>query len=560
MRNSATKTTNSNIVKNSSGKIIPIPKELIHTVQENENLLRYLESLLKGKPATDRSWLYENVAANTVKENWLSILDNLSSGSSFEKEVYQFDTSQLEKWGPQGGVKPISELMDIVKAGFSRAYSPTPNAFNSRLWAQAKDQTEKQLWQMGCYSLRPASYQHVVDDMRARDTLESNSGWPDFARRNLPEVKQHAIDDALSGAWKQYPAIALFRNYRQKTRLVWMFPMSANIVEGSYFQPLQSKIMEGRDNIYKYANSPSLAPWSFFAPWKGFSYVRDQITGIYNNYNNYNYKYISASDFSATDEHFIPRTTQEVGDVLERCFIRQNQDGLWESLRHMQTIPLVIGPDSMITGPHGVSSGSNWTNFIETIFDLILANYVEIITGEKYSGMYAIGDDMSWMSENYDDAFATILEQVGKDVGQEIKADKTTNEPDKVKTLQRLFQRGYNNPEHKCRGVYATTRALNSSIYPEKFHKPKLWNSDMFCARQYMILENCVDHPLFEEFVKFVVKGQKDLIPFARKPASELDRILRETKLLPGFNPTYNQERRDSSLAQFASIRYAATL
>lgn len=542
------------------GNIVPLPKELIDTVQENENLSRYLESLLKGKPATERSWLYERDDVDRVKDIWMSKLDSLRSGSSYERKVYQFDTSQLEKWGPQGGVKPISELMDVVKAGFSRAYSSTPDAFVTKVWEEAKDATERQLWQMGCYALRPASYEHVVDDMRARDTLESNSGWPDFSRRNLPEVKERACADARSGDWKSYPAIALFRNYRQKTRLVWMFPMSTNIVEGSYFQPLQSRMMSAPTRRYWQPPQPVGNPWGFFAPWSGFNSVREMITRIYNGYDDYGLRYIAASDFSATDEHFIPRTTREVGDVLERCYQRQYQDGLWESLQHMQSIPLVIGPDSMITGLHGVSSGSNWTNFVETVFDLILANYVEIVTGEKHYGLYAIGDDMSWVSEDYDDAFSQLLEQVGKQVGQEIKSDKTTNNPDDVKTLQRLFQRGYNTPENKCRGVYSTIRALNSSIYPEKFHKPKLWNSDMFCARQFMILENCVDHPLFEEFVKFVVKGQKDLVPFAKKPAAELDRILRKTKLLPGFNPTYNQERRESSLAEFASIRYAATL
>lgn len=541
------------------GTIVQLSPELAAVVAKNENLSRYLEALLQGKPATERSWLYENLDPDKVKENWLNELTALETGSPYEREVFQFDTSQLEKWGPQGGVAPISDLMDIVMAGFSKAHSPAPSAFTTPEWKEAREETVAQLWQMGCYSLRPASYEHVVDDMRARDTLESNSGWPDFARRNLPEVKQRAIADAQSGEWKTYPAIALFRNYRQKTRLVWMFPMSTNVVEGSYFQPLQSRIMQHPVRRFRHGYY-RINPWSFFAPWAGFDAVRRNITDVYNGYHDWGFNYIAASDFTATDEHFVPATTQEVGKVLERCFQRRYQDGLWESLQHMQTIPLVIGPDSIVVGSHGVSSGSNWTNFIETIFDMILANFVAIVTGERHVGMYAIGDDMSWMSKDYDDAFGQFLEQVGKDVGQEIKADKTTNEPNKVKTLQRLFQRGYNTPEHMCRGVYSTVRALNSSIYPERYHKPSLWNSDMFCARQYMILENCVDHPLFQEFVKFVVKGQKDLIPFAKKPAADLDRILRETRLLPGLNPTYNQERRDSALAEFASIRYAATL
>nr|WPA70734.1 MAG: RNA-dependent RNA polymerase [Mystacina tuberculata picobirnavirus 6] len=124
-----------------------------------------------------------------------------------------------------------------------------------------------------------------------------------------------------------------------------------------------------------------------------------------------------------------------------------------------------------------------------------------------------------------------------------------------------MFIRGYNNPKTSViRGVYPTLRALKTLVYPEKFHNPKLWNSDMFCARVYMILENCVDHPLFEDFVHFIARSNRHLIPFARKGKAELDKITRETKLLPAFNPTYNQEKRDTSLKNFESIRIASLL
>lgn len=533
-------------------EIVKLPESMKSVIKDNHNLGLYLDNLVKGKKPTERSWLYENLDPDAVLENWLKHLEPLSHGSPYEVKVYQFDTSQLEKWGPQGGVKPISELMDVVEAGFQLAASPQPKAFSTPEWKKALRLTLVQMQQMGIYpgSLRPASYKHVVDDMRARDTLESNSGWPDFARRNLPDVKHAALVAAEDGSWKTYPAIALFRNYNMKTRLVWMFPMSVNIVEGSYYQPLQSTLLGGRDELYRTLNNP----WGFYSPWKGFDYVRRQITEAYSSG-----LYITASDFSSTDAHFTWHATEQVLSVLQTLFPKQFSEPLAETLKYMQTIPLIIGPDEMITGDHGVSSGSNWTNFIETIFDRILSNYVSILH-PKWDGMYAIGDDMSWISDEYDDAFADTLARIGEDVGQEIKAEKTTNEKDWVKSLQRLFQRGYNTPEGLTRGVYSTIRALKSSVYPEKFHKPKLWNSDMFCARQYMILENCVDHPLFEEFVKFVVMGQKDLIPFAKKPRAELDRILRETKLLPGLNPTYNQERRDTSLAEFASVKLASTL
>ncbi len=524
--------------------ITRLPKEFLSVISENNGLKQYLSNLLLGHKFTPRSWLYENEQPDTILSNWMKHLDQLESGSSVDKLVYQFDTSQLEKWGPQGGVAPIDELEDVFMEGFKLGDSPRPKAFSSREWKRAKQMCQRDIRNMRL-SLRPASYSHVLDDMRARDTLESNSGWPLFTRRSKPEVKDQAVQAAMDGQWKTYPAIALFRNYNKKTRLVWMYPMATNLVEGSFFQPLQSAL------IKRY--SPTSIT-RFVAPWVGFEEVRALISNSYN----VSGDYIAASDFSSTDAHFTHWCSEEVLDVIELAFQPQYRQELRDSVLHMHEIPLLIGPDKMVTGLHGVSSGSNWTNFIETVFDWIFGRYVQQST--NYELLYAIGDDMSWIATDYQDGFADQLEKLGESAGHQVKAEKTTNNRDSVKSLQRLFIRGYNRPDGYTRGVYSTIRALKSSVYPERFHSPKLWSSDMFCARQFMILENCVDHPLFEDFVTFVVKGQKDLIPFAQKSASALDKVTRETKFLPGLNPTYNQERRDSSLASFASIQVARML
>lgn len=514
----------------------------IHVISQNNGMKLYLDNLVQGKDATKRSWLYEDQDADTVLQNWMNHLETLEHGSEFEKKVFQFDTSQLEKWGPQGKVAPIADLMqEIVLPTYADADSPQPKAFTTTEWNRAKLESTSSLKKLVTGKLRPASYKRVVDDMRARDVLESNSGWPDFKRRNLQSVKSNAIAAAQDGQWKTYPAIALFRNYNQKTRLVWMFPMAANLVEGSFFQPLQSSLMRKEA--------------AFFSPWIGFNTVRKQITEAYNSG-----KYLYASDFSATDAHFQLPSSMQVIDTVGAMFDKSIVPAIEESIYNMHTIPLIVGPDQKLVGKHGVSSGSNWTNFIETIFDLQLSKYVSILTENQFTGLYAIGDDMCWISNKFSDAFEDELKSIGKDVGQDINSGKTTADPDAVKTLQRLFQRGYSRPDGLLRGVYSTIRALKSSIYPEKFHKPKLWSSDMFCVRQYMILENCVDHPLFEEFVSFVVHGQKDLIPFAKRSSSDQNRALRKSKLLPGLNPTYNQERRDGKLSDFKSIEIARSL
>lgn len=571
----------------------PIPEKFVEIISRNNGLNLYLESLLEDKPYTQRSWLYSGykgspkVNANKVLDDWLAQLSVLETGTDFEQKVFQFDISQKEKYGPQGGHAPMEELLnDIVMPSFNPPeWSLNPAAFKTYEWDSAVRTVTAKLQHAGVHDLYPRSYSKVVDDMRARDTLISNSGWPDFTRRNLPSVKSAAINAAQDGSWRDYPAILLFRRYNGKTRQVWMFPMATNIVEGSWFQPLTDAIMQS-----------DLAD-EFFAPWKGFEAVRKNVSEAYYPTRGV-YSAIAASDFSSTDAHFQLAASKEVLKVLTKLFKPQFADALTESVLHMHKIPLIISPTEMLVGDHGVASGSNWTNFIETIFDMIFAEYVCNMVTEKYRlphlsseakntnptfmfdvwALYAIGDDEAWRitlglngeqpltNEQKEalDNFPAFLEELGLSVGQQIKAEKTMCELNAVKSLQRLFQRGYTTQpeqyEGELRAVYSTIRALKSSIYPERAHYDKGWDLDMFAARQFMILENCVDHPLFEEFVKFICKGMPYLVQFARKTDKQLDSITRKSKSIPGLNPTYNQEKRDSSLAAFRSVLVARNL
>lgn len=521
-------------------------------VQTNNGLARYLRSLTEEVPHTPHSWLYEDQDSDTTLQNWMEILSTLQDGSTPEQLVFQFDTSQLKKWGPQGGHAPISELMEIVEEGFQE-HSPFLEATTSQgryRWRKALRSTIEFLHRKGIHDIRPASYESVIDDARSRDTLESNSGWPLFTKRSKDSVLRESIADARSGKWKEYPAIALFRTYNGKTRLVWMFPMSTNLVEASYYMPL-----------YKALSSAGI---DFFAPWVGFEKVRELITEFYDTSL---YGSLAASDFTSTDAHFGKWAVKQVATVLKALYKPEYHAGLEESLLHMVQIPLVIGPNEQLTGWHGVASGSNWTNFVETIFDLILSYYVRfeqearfIEPARQYIGLYAIGDDMSWYSYSWNNGFAELLEEAASHTGMVVKAEKTTNEEQWVKSLQRIFIRGYRRPDGLIRACYSTVRALNSLLHPERFHDPRLWSSDMFCIRCFMILENCVDHPLFEQFVRFVCAGSPHLVPFAKQSRSRIDQAFRESKLLPGLTPTYNQEKREARLSDFASIRIAANL
>nr|USE07846.1 MAG: putative RNA-dependent RNA polymerase [Picobirnavirus sp.] len=510
----------------------------------------YLNSLERGRSATPRSWLYEGKPDTEVLHAWLTILERVKSQEKGEL-VFQFDTSQLKKWGPQGAIKPIKELMGLVKEGFERAGVPKPAIFSSEMWIQAKTQAVQHLiTDLGLYHrLRPRGYEHVVDNMRDRDTLESNSGYPDFGRRKNPNNLSAACAAISSGAYVDYPAIILFRNYNQKDRNVWMYPMATNIVEGSFTQPLKEAI-----------TASNLA---FFAPWRGYEEVLFNITEHYNN----GY-YIAASDFSHTDAHFTKWAMLEVFDVIKHAFQPSYWNALKASMLHVVDIPLLIGSNEWIVGDHGVSSGSNWTNDVETYMDFIAEEYMTLLHLVDVPST-AIGDDISHVRKSYSSTLAADLAAEYVKMNFDVNPDKVTNQENWVKYLQRLSVRDWFSGRSiekagvktkLLRGVYPTIRALNSSLNPEKFHSPKLWSKDMFAVRQFMILENCIDHPLFNEFVHFICAGHDYLSAFAKQKNSSLDIAQGKSHLIPGLNPTYNQEKRDKPLSSFESIRIARTI
>lgn len=510
-------------------KIESLPSNVFDVVQNNNGLRMYLNNLERGRPATPRSWLYEGKSDTEVLALWMHQLEELKSETNGQL-VYQYEVSYLEKFGPQGKVAPIKELMDLVTEGFRHAGTPKPELFKSDLWQKAKRTAVKRLFvDTGCYKrLRPRALEHVVDDMRSRDTLESNSGYPDFTRRKNGNVLKRAYAAINDGSYLDFPAIALFRNYNGKTRPVWMYPMATNIVEGSFCQPLKEHLMKSK--------------LKFFAPWKGYDYVKLQQTREYQRG-----LYQSASDFSHTDAYFVKWQILEVYDVIKFAFQERYWPALKQSMLRVVEIPLIVGSNTWIRGDHGVSSGSNWTNDVETYMDYIAERYFELLNLVASDAGDAIGDDVRHALTEFNPNFSNQIAKLYQEMGFDVNSEKVTNEKTWVKYLQRLMVNGWFSEygvvidgKHydTFRGVYRTVKALNSSLNPEKFHSPKLWSVDNFCVRQFMILENCIDHPLFRQFVKFICSGNRHLREFARRSAEQIDIAQKASRLVPSLNPT----------------------
>lgn len=536
----------------------------------SHGLSLYLTNLSRGRSMTPRSWLYEREDAQKVMEKWITIMQDANSKHPLGQEFSKFDLKQVEKFGPQGGIPPIEskECWDVIEPLYSPSEYDDPLALQE--WFPKAHEFGKALF--GTHTKRgaPQSFERVVDNMQQRDTLSTNSGFPRFTRRR--KVSTEEIEDARSLQAYRYPAVVLLRYYYGKLRPVWMFPMSTNLIEASYQVPIQSWITLAGINP-----DPPL-PHEYASPWIGFNRVKEVLSEQWGSA-----QPIVGGDTTKMDAHMRPAQLRLVYEIVKWYFQERFWEGLERSLMHVTDIDLLWSKtgDSIkvIEGVHGLASGSCWTQLSETVLQMFMA-YTKAVRGQ------GIGDDFYWLSDMSADDLVEYLAKFGLPANPAKQSVST----DSLTFLQRYYHQGFHSLEDEriLGAYYPTIRALGSILYPEKFHSPKLWNSDMFCLRNYMILENCVDDPCFPELVEFVARGQKDMIPFAKKVVSgrrELtghlyrangrpdgtitmaapnnpvsESLYRHARQLPGLWPSYNQEKQSWPLDDFASIVLASSL
>lgn len=514
-------------------KKVKVKRTMSDVISENNGLSLYLDNLSRGRQMTPHSWLYEKEKSDSTLQRWIPIMEAANNKTAFGEEFNSFDLKQVEKFGPQGGIPPMSskETWDVIDPLY------TPTEYDSELqlsdWFQKAEEFGKSIFGTKVRRMRPLSPESVVSDMARRDTLTTNSGYPRFTRRM--KTKDAEIQDAKTGVAYDYPAIILFRYYYGKLRPVWMFPMSMNLIEASFALPIQNALAE----------SPLVWVRQYCTPWLGYNHVKEVLTQHWTG------QQVDGGDTTKMDAHMRRAQMTLVFHIVKWLFQESYWEALRKSLLHVCEIDLLISRDTILVGDHGLASGSSWTQLSETVLQLFMA-YIAQVRGQ------GIGDDFYWITDMDADSLVEFLSQFGLPAN----SSKQSVSKESLTFLQRYNRQGFFSRESdKVLGAYyPTIRALGSMLMPEKFHDPKSWNSDMFCARIFMILENCVDDPCFDEFVKFVVQGQKDLIPFAKKSRSELDQIQKTARAVPGLFPNYNQEKMDKPLAEFAAIKLAATL
>jgi len=497
-----------------------------------------LQMLREGKEPTKRSPLFKDVSESDVIRSYLEIL---SATPGITSDLYEYESSRVTKVGPQGGYPPFDDRLrsfeDYYTLPGSISYSDSElddlaTRVRDILFKSKKD-------------LRPWSYERILSKGKEKDSLNTNSGCPDYGRRSDSVIQANAIRDAASGEWKRYPAILGSRGQRGSDRFIFQFPFSTNLVEQSFVNPVLEAI--------RINEIPD------FSAWEGFDDVALAFTreGVSNT------KTKCSTDYVKMDKTFGPDHFDFVYKVLAPVFQKHVRNGLRDSLSHCSEISVLVGTDKLYTGTHGMPSGSGWTNLAESIVSLAIMMTVEDHYGET-AIKQVLGDDgvMLWNSQIHD--FPDVFSEYSQRFGLVSSPDKQRVDEKTFTYLQRFFDvriMAEISGTTVVAGSYPGVLALNSAMNPERFHDPVKWSSSMESLRWIMILENVNQSPVFHNLIDYFIKGDKFklglVVPgFLKRGISQ---SFQTAKTLKDFVPTYTRSSSERGIMSYETYKYLLT-
>lgn len=498
----------------------------------NPGLLAYFSHVRQGSSVDIRPPFWKGKSREEVISEWdkrfekLDVDNKMSGLEAFEHEM-------RGKIGPLSIMKPLSERLDSIEEYFTEVELPSQPIIDEAIRATAKS--------MSGVKVQIATPARTIERMR----LNTNSGAPYFTKRR--SVETETWKDVLNiGKWNLkdhlsttsfLPAVLGWRGQEGgptdddvKQRVVWMFPFMYNVAELQAYNGLI------RDWQSRNINSAYLS----------FRAVEEKITQLFATKGD---EYVVVTDFSKFDQHFNRYLQYAAEDLIEQQLYKNKESEFWMEniFRLKYNVPIICGPNLLYRGHHGMGSGSGGTNFDECLAHTAMQHECAILnnaTLNPYSNAY--GDDgyLSFKGIDVDKVIETYTSH-----GQVMNPDKQSVSKHSMVYLRRYFHDSYRDNKGVMLGVYSTYRALGRLLGQERYIPFEDGSQDYaryVILRAYSILENCHNSPIFEEFVDFVISGDKfklglnlpgflDSLPSQVKKVMDADPdVLGYTKTLQG--------------------------
>jgi len=441
-----------------------IRKELFDldcSVDAIERLSRLLYKTEVGSDDIQVSPIGKSLGPESILEGWDKIFQ--ANKHKLNDVLTDIEESNRSKYGPRSIAIPWSERKEGVKSSFAadegrKIESTLPSAGRLRPIALAKAAT---------YIKKP-----------------TNAGLPTM------QSKGAVLDDTLNSMSRllklNLPCVPFTRTQENnKTRLVWGYPLAYVLDEMRFYRPI---LEHQRKQDYR-------------AALRTADEIDFSITKLINHAVSKELKLISL-DFSSYDDS-TKKTLQDYAFLSYFPSLFQNQyhrEIAQHGIRY-NTVGLVT-PDGILRGPHGTPSGSAYTNEVGSVILYGIAlQYKEPLEFFQFQG---------------DDAAVAALDPEAlkdhfRSYGLNVNDMKSFVSDKYIVYLQNLYHEDYQK-DGLIRGIYPTYRALLRIVYQERFNdfsEYEISGKDYYAIRTLSILENVKHHPLFKEFVEYVVKLDK---------------------------------------------------
>lgn len=465
------------------------------------NLKRYLLSVERGSDQVlVTPWLPKpaQVGFDQTKGEFRKIMDGWREILMHHFEVKHFnlpglldyELEQYEKAGPTSTIDPLDMMTPKLMEYYELIKKPSTPIIPEAIAATYNKFSNA--------SFQIQSFEETIKNM----VLSTNSGLPFFTSKSsaLSEMKRMSwnLEVASGIIANQYPysEVAVLGHRTQsggwdpedsKQRIIFMFPMLVNIEELCVYQPLIAASQR----------------FGIVPGWHGPSFVDRHITKLFDSANG---DLVICTDFSGFDQHFNKDLQDCAGELITHLgYSAKMRDWMKFVFRKKYTIPVLDQWGHVYTGLHGMGSGSGGTNADETLAHSALQYECAIKHNAKLNQYSTcLGDDGIL---TYPGIKVEHVVDVYESHGQECNYTKQYASTKEAIYLRRYYNVAYRDANRNMLGVYPTMRALGKLCYIERFHED--WTATDWCLRALSIIENCSNHPLFEEFVDYCITKDK---------------------------------------------------
>jgi hypothetical protein len=406
----------------------------------------------------------KNYDPQSLLKQWDAIYERNSD--KINDALSELEKSNRSKFGPRSIAKNWEDRRELVSAYFGqdkKAFE-VPHTVSPDISRR----------------LRPLNLDQAMLFLKNN----TNSGLPFYVSKG--KVKVEVLDDFQTLLGRQDPCILFTRTQESgKTRAVWGFPIADTLNEMRFYRPILD----------------TQRKQSWRAAIVNPDEVDSRITELIDYAQSINQPLISI-DFSSYDATVRKSLQTAAFSYMKMMF----QSGYEEEIDYIANRFLTIGivtPEGVWQGEHGVPSGSTFTNEVDSIAQYLAAMSIDL----DLKHFQIQGDDGAYTHRD-PEALMDGFEQIGLEVNRE----KSHVADNWLNYLQLLYHTDYRQESGIIGGIYPTYRALNRLVFQERFDDFKEYDiegSDYYAIRTITILENCRNHPLFEEFVKFIVSIDK---------------------------------------------------